>query len=156
MPASPSGKCHDFLTHAPDDASRRLCVSLLLALADTRRFVAGSSSKSVLQLPEIGQIASAARTRQETPDVMDLLSAEFPGPPIPNGRVAEPVRLFDHGFVGDDVPFPFNSHFVPIANRVPFILRRVSVGGCATAMARFVLQSLHPFAYRGIHIAVLT
>jgi hypothetical protein len=57
-----------------------------------------------------GPYASPPRTRQETPDVMDFLSIEFPGPPIPNCGVAKLVRLIDHGFSGNGVPFTFNSH----------------------------------------------
>src|SRR5712691_1716643 len=102
-----------------------------------------------------GHVASTAGTRQETPYVIDLFSIELPGPPIPNGRVAELVRLIDHGFGGDDVPLAFDSDLVAITGNVPFILRRVSVCGCTAALTRFVLQSLNPFAYRRINIAVL-
>src|SRR5882672_8237730 len=102
-----------------------------------------------------GHVASTAGTRQETPYVIDLFSIELEGPPIPNCRVAQLVRLIDHGFGGDVIPLAFNADLVAITGSVPLIFGRVSVCGCAAALTRFVLQSLNPFAYRGINIAVL-
>jgi len=88
--------------------------------------------------------------------VIGLLSIELEGPPIPDGRVAQLVRLVDHGFGGDVIPFAFNADLVAITGSVPFIFRRVPVCGCTAALTCFVLQSLNPFANRRIDIAVLT
>src|SRR5258707_5801158 len=61
----------------------------------------------------------------------------------------------DNVLGGDVIPLAFISDFLAITGIVPFILRRVSVCGCTAALTRLVLQSLNPFAYRRIDIAVL-